>query len=240
MQLLLGFCLLFFLNFAEVEAASLDILVNQQKVALPYWHFKGKKQHGVVAIINGEQDSEGSELVNSLGKALAKHGWSVALLNTSLQIPVPWTEQLPETLTTLRKKNSKRMVVIHYGSQLKNSVNYFTQLQSKQASGLVLLSAFDHPENKEVANLIKKIPFPVLDITGQFDYTPVLEQASIRQLTIKNERYLHRRLPGANHDYAYSKNILVAIINGWMKKLKSARPVKAPIILDKSIPNSHQ
>lgn len=191
-------------------------------------------------LINGEQDSEGSVLANSLSKELAKHGWSVALLNTSLHIPVPWTEQLPETLSALRQKNNKRIVVIHYGSQLEKSVNYFTTPQSKRVSGLILLSAFDQPENKGLIDLIQKIPFPLLDITGQFDYTPVLEQASLRQFSIKNERYLYRQLPGASHDYAYSKKTLVTNLNGWMKKLRTERPVKAPIILDKSIPNSHR
>ncbi|KTC86322.1 DUF3530 family protein [Legionella brunensis] len=234
MRLLFGFCLLFFLNFAEVRAASLEILVKQQKVVLPYLLFKGKKQRGGVVIINGEQNNEGSELVDNLGTELAKHGWSIALLNTSLQInSVPWIEQLPEALSALRQKNNPRMIVIHYGSQLEGSVNYFTKLQSKQVNGMIFLSAFDQPENKEIPNLIHKIPFPLLDIIGQFDYEPVLAQAAARHLSIKNDRYLYRQLPGANHDYSYNKKILMANIHGWMKKLRTTNPVKPPIKHDK-------
>ncbi|CEK11367.1 type 1 periplasmic-binding domain-containing protein [Legionella hackeliae] len=239
MQLLLGFCLLFFLNFAEVKAASLDILVNQQKIALPYLLYKGKKQRGAVVIINGDESDEGSELVDNLSKELVKHGWSVALLNTSLQInTVPWIEQLPEALSSLRKKDNKRMIVVHYGSQLESSVSYFTKLQSKRVNGMIFISAFDYPENKNIVDLIKKIPFPLFDITGQFDYIPVLEQASIRQATIRNGKYRYRQLPGACHDYAYNKKILVANMNGWMKKLKTISPVQPPIILSRPTQNS--
>ncbi|WED43655.1 alpha/beta hydrolase [Legionella cardiaca] len=233
MRLFLGLFLLFFLNFAEVKAASLDILVKQQKIALPYLLFKGKKQRGGVVIVNGEQSSEGTKLVDNLSHALAQYGWSVAVLNTSLQInTAPWVEQLPEALSALRKKNNSRMIVIHYGSQLVGSVSYFSKLQAKQVNGMIFISAFDLPENKETPSLIEKIPFPLFDITAQFDYGPVLDQAAVRRIQIKSSRYLYRQLPGAYHDYSYNKKILVANIHGWMKKLRSVNPMKAPIQLN--------
>ncbi|KTD18833.1 Uncharacterised protein [Legionella lansingensis] len=91
MQLLLSFCLLFFLNFAEVATASLDILVKQQKFAVPYMPFKGKKQRGEVVIINKKQAKDLDDTEN-LSKDSPKLAWS--MLNTSLQIQtVPWSEQ---------------------------------------------------------------------------------------------------------------------------------------------------
>ncbi|MDI9819105.1 MULTISPECIES: DUF3530 family protein [unclassified Legionella] len=231
MQLFLGFCLLFFLNFAEVKAASLDILVKGQKVALPYWPSKGGKQRGGVVIVNGEQSVAGSKLPEYLGEELAKLGWSVALLSTSQQV-IPWTEQLPEVLSTLRQKNNKRMAMIHYGSELSGSVGYFSKLQSKQLNGMILLSAFDLPENEDTADLMKKISFPLLDITGQFDYTPVLEQAAARKQNVENKKYSYQQLSGADHDYLYKEKMLAITIHGWMQKLGSINRAKAPVVLD--------
>lgn len=229
MQILLSFFLLFFLNFAEVKAASLEILVKQQKIALPYLLYKGKKQRGGVVIINGEQGNEGVKFVEILGEELAKNGWSVAFLNADTDDKTPWIEQLPEALSSLRQQANQRLIVIHYGSQLERSVGYFSKLQSKRVNGMIFLSAFNQSDNQDMPGLIRKMPFPLFDITGQFDYDPVLQQAAIRQIQTKNGRYLYRQLPGASHDYLYNRKILVANIHGWMKRLNSTDRVRPPI-----------
>ncbi|KTD16585.1 hypothetical protein [Legionella jordanis] len=232
MRFLLGFGLLFFLNFAEVAAASLDILAKQQKIAVPYMVFKGKRQRGAVVIVNSEEKTQGSEFIDELGENLTTLGWSVAVLKSSLQIQtVSWIEQLVATLSALQKNND-RVIVIHYGSKLQNAVDYFSKPQSKQPNGMILLSAFDEQRTTD-AEFINKIPFPLFDITGQWDYNPVLDQAVHRKKHCKKIAYLARQLPGAGHDYAYNREILIANIHGWMKKLELNTREKPPILLEK-------
>lgn len=234
MQLLLGFCLLFLLNFSEVKAADLEIVVKDQKIALPYWPYKNKTQLGGVLIVHGGQSDDGLILVDKLGKQLAKFGWSVALLNIKTQAAaVPWIEQLPEALSALRQKDNDRIVLLHYGSELQVLMGYFAKLQSKQVNGLILLSAFDQSKDKDSSELLQKLSFPLLDIIGQFDYETVLKQAAVRQQNNQNKEYLYVQLPGGSHDYSYIEKLLLAYLHGWMKKLHSSIPAKPPIILDK-------
>ena len=40
------------------------------------------------------------------------------------------------------------------------------------------------------------------------------------------------QIPGADHNYYFAQQLLVAYLHGWMKKLQFASPAKPPIILD--------
>lgn len=233
MQLLLGFCLLLFLNFSGAKAADLEVQVKGQKIILPYWAAAGKQLQGGLVIVQGELANEGFLLVNNLAEQFSQLGWAVILLNSAEQKgSIPLIEQLPEALSALRQKDNKRLVLLHYGDQLQVSVDYFSKLQSKQVNGLIFLSAFDQPEKKDLSELLQKITFPMVDLTGQFDYQVVLEQAATRHDSMQNKSYLSTQIPGAEHDYYYTQQLLVAYLHGWMKKLQFTSPGKPPIVLD--------
>lgn len=233
MQLLLGLCLLFFLNFSVAKAADLEIQVKGQKIMLPYWPATGRQLQGGLVMVQGELANEGFLLLNNLAIQFAKLGWAVLLINSAgQQGSTSWIEQLPEALSALRQKENKRLVLLHYGDQLQLSVDYFNKLQSKQVNGLILLSAFDQPVKEDLPKLLRKITFPVVDLTGQFDYQLVLEQAATRHDSMQNKSYITTQIPGADHNYCFARQLLVAYLHGWMKKLQFASPAKPPIVLD--------
>ncbi|WP_051131957.1 hypothetical protein [Legionella tunisiensis] len=157
MQLLLGFCLLLFVNFSGAKAADLEIQVKGQKIMLPYWPATGKQLQGGIVMVQGELANEGFLLLNNLAPQFAQLGWSVLLINPAgQQGSISWIEQLPEALSALRQKVNNRLVLLHYGDQLQIVVDYFSKLQSKQVNGLILLSAFDQSEKKTCRNYCKK------------------------------------------------------------------------------------
>ncbi len=78
----------------------------------------------------------------------------------------------------------------------------------------------------------------MVDLTGQFDYQLVLEQAATRHDSMQNKSYIATQIPGADHNYYYTQQLLVAYLHGWMKKLRFASPARPPIILDNRLLNA--
>lgn len=206
-------------------AEQLEIKIDQNSVNLPYWPAR-KEQYGAVLIVQGSEQPQWSELLAGLAKQLAQNGWSVVLLNCTNN-SIPWLEQIPETISTLRKNKNKRIVMIHYGEQLNLSLDYFSKPQSKMINGLVLLSAYDHSSDE---NTWLSLRFPIFDVTGQFDYDPIRQQMRLREKEYKRKNYLAVEIPGADHDYEYSQQLLVAYVHGWMAKLPETMPQPRPII----------
>ncbi|WP_051555111.1 hypothetical protein [Legionella fairfieldensis] len=242
MQLLLAIILFFLSNIAS--SATLDIEVDGKKINLPYWSPQGHHDYGSVLMISGSP-KDGSTLLMTLANQLAKLGWSVVLLNGTQQAGKNlWVEQLPGILSALRqknngKKNSKRIILLHYGEQLQSLLAYFTQHPSRELCGLIFLSAFTQPEIKDSTNSLPKLPFPIFDITAQFDYESVLAQSTNRSESNPNKKYRQLNLPCATHDYTYSQNLLLHYMHGWMKKLPissrekpSATPDKSAVLLN--------
>ncbi|MFC3909165.1 alpha/beta hydrolase [Legionella dresdenensis] len=233
--------LLLFITWQGTALAeqTLEIQVKQQKIALPYWKAEHKALGGVL-IIQGGEPAHGSIFLRSLAGFLAKLEWSVLLLNTQ-QTGTPWIEQLPEGLSILRQQKIKRIVVVHYGAQAQQTLEYFNKLQAKQVNGLILLSAYDIPLPKEQMMISDKLRFPVFDIAGQFDYPEVLLQMKARvhqqaeqavenanpEQTVKS--YQSLIFPGAGHDYAYTRRMLAAYLGGWMSKLTEEKLAQAPV-----------
>lgn len=217
--------LIFFLITSSVQAARLDIKVDQNSLSLPYWQAK-KIHYGAVIIVRGGQHPEWSQLLADFAKQLARTGWSAVLVNCDKSATFPWTDQIPEVISTLRKNKNTRIVLIHYGEQLSQSLDYFSKPQSKMINGLVMLSAYDI--NNQPDNAVK-LRFPLFDIAGQFDYDMVLSQMEYRGKEFKDRNYIAVEMPGAQHDYEYSKHLLVAYIHGWMVKLPEFIPQPRPI-----------
>ncbi|WP_133141188.1 alpha/beta hydrolase [Legionella spiritensis] len=215
---------------ASSVSGVLDIEVNQQKLALPYRAAVGDAK-GAVLIIHGSQPIYGQSFVNRLSDKLAMLGWSTLLIQTyQINDKAKLTDIIPSSLTALRLKDNNRLVVIHYGDQLQVSLDYFVQPQSKQANGMILLSAYDRTDAKKQADLLKKLRFPAFDIVGQFDYGRVLRQAKKRHdANSENSKYQFLMLPGARHQYTYTSAMLAAYVNGWMEKLSRNIRASPPI-----------
>lgn len=207
-------------------ADVLDIKINQTPVSLPYWSARNA-QYGGVIIVRGGDDAHWPMLLPHFAKQLANNGWSVVLLNCNKDISVPWIKQLPETISALRQNHNKRIVLIHYGEQLNQSLEYFSKPQAKLINGLVMLSAYDEQSHLDKPSRLR---FPLFDIAGQFDYDEVLSQMGLRGKEFKQRNYLAIEMPGAHHDYEYSQKLLVAFIHGWMTKLPKFEPQKLPIL----------
>jgi hypothetical protein len=216
---------IFLLVISCVQADKLNITVDQSTISLPYWQAK-KIHYGAVIIVRGGQQPEWSQLLADFAKQLARTGWSSVLLNCDKGTTLPWIDQIPEVISTLRQNKNRRIILIHYGEQLNQSLDYFSKPQSKMINGLVMLSAYDL-DNKSDSSV--KLRFPLFDIAGQFDYDMVLSQMQYRGKEFKDRNYMAVEMPGAQHDYEYSKKLLVAYIHGWMAKLPEFVPQPRPI-----------
>ncbi|HAT1597220.1 TPA: alpha/beta hydrolase, partial [Legionella pneumophila] len=173
--------LLFCLIVSNVFAEKLEITVEQKKVILPYW-LSTPVSYGAVIIVRGGETAQWSLLLEQFAKGLFQNGWSVVLLNCTKNNSIPWINQLPEVISTLRQNNNKRIILVHYGDQLNLSLEYFSKLQSKMINGLVMLSAYDLNKNLQKA---PRLRFPLFDIVGQFDYDMVKQQRKSREKRFK-------------------------------------------------------
>ncbi|WP_226905564.1 alpha/beta hydrolase [Legionella antarctica] len=202
--------------------------MEQKQISLPYW-LSEKTQHGGVMIVRGGSDAaQAPMLLTNFAQQLAHNGWSVVLLNCNNDNTVPWVKQIPETISALRESKNKRIVLVHYGEQLNQSLEYFSQPQSKMINGLVMLSAYDEQSSLDIPRSLR---FPLFDIAGQFDYDTVLRQMKHREKEFKQFKYMAVEMPGAHHDYLYNQKMLLAYIHGWMSKLPESETHPPPILV---------
>lgn len=220
--------LLFFFVFSAAFADKLEIKVDGKSVDLPYWPAK-KEKYGAVLLNNGDAQIQSSILLDNLANELAQNGWQVVLLNNDKSFPVPWSKQFPEVIATLRKQKNIRVVVVHYGEQLKQTFAYLGKQPVPEVEGLILLSASNIPPTAEKKPELK---MPIFDIVGQFDYDLTKQEMAERKKefgTNKND-YLAIEIPGAHHDYEYAKELLFSFIHGWMVKLPKLQPKPPPVM----------
>lgn len=220
---------LFFLITSAPRADVLEIKIQPSIIVnLPYWPANSNHYGAVLLVRGGEQFASPPFLLTNFADQLSQYGWSVVLLNCNEDRSIPWIEQLPKTISVLREANNKRIILVHYGEQLNQSLEYFGKPQSKMINGLVMLSAYDEQPNLEK---MPSLRFPLFDIAGQFDYDAVLYQMEMRGKGFRHNNYLAVEMPGAHHDYQYSQQMLLAFIHGWMAKLPEFKPQPPPILL---------
>lgn len=225
MRKIIGIGLLLFLMQSIAFAEKLDITVNQAKISLPYWK-ANTTQYGAVLIVKGGPP-QWSTLLAQFAKRLKHTGWSVALLNCNPGNATPWVDQIPEAISALRQDKNNRIVLVHYGDQLNQSLAYFSKPQAKMINGLIMLSAYDDQSNLDPKQSVR---FPLYDIAGQFDYDNVLRQMKNRTRVFKQPEYKAIEMPGAQHDYEYSQAMVLSFMHGWMSKLPEIKPQPAPIL----------
>ncbi len=220
--------LIFFFVFSAAFAENLQIKVDGKSVDLPYWPAE-KEKYGAVLLVNGGAQAQSTLLLDNLANELAQNGWQVVLLNNYNKVSVPWIKQFPEVITSLRNKKSMRIVVVHYGEQLKQTFDYLGKPSVPEIEGLVLLSAYDIPPS---TNKKPELNMPVFDIVGQFDYDMTKQEMAARkkELGQHKNKYLAIEIPGAHHDYEYSRQLLFSFIHGWMVKLPKLRPKSPPMM----------
>ncbi len=209
---------IFLITCVNSLAAELTIKVGQEPIKLPYWSAT-EPSHGGIVLVRGGQPPLWSESLASLSQLLAKSGWSVVLLNASPEVTVPWIKQLPEAITALRQAKNKRIIMLHYGEELNQTLDYFSKPQGKTINGLVLLSAYDE---KASTTAPENLRFSFFDIVSQFDYEQAISAASERKELFKQSNYLFMEIPGADHEYTYNQDLLVSFLTGWMLKLPEA------------------
>ncbi|WP_131794055.1 alpha/beta hydrolase [Fluoribacter gormanii] len=220
--------LVFFFVFSSAFADKLAIKVDGKSIDLPYWPAK-KEKYGAVLLVNGGAQTQSTLLLDNLANELAQNGWQVVLLNNESTNAVPWIKQFPEVVTTLRNQKNMRIVVIHYGEQLKETFDYLEKPPVPEIEGLILLSAYDLPPSK---NKKPELNMPVFDIVAQFDYELTKQEMAARKREFgpNKKNYLALEIPGAHHDYEYSKQLLFSFIHGWMVKLPEFHPKSPPVM----------
>lgn len=223
MRLLTSLCLLFLLTNAWTAVSTLDIKANGQKISLPYWPAIHKPK-GSILIIFGDSPIYGLKSPRELAMFFAQLGWSAAIINTyPSDDKNNWVTQIPDAMMTLKRKDNNRQIILHYGAKLSVTLAYFAKPQSKKVNGLVLMSAYDKPPQKDLPELLKKVKYPVFDVVGQFDYDDVLDQAKNRRDSMGNsDTYKFLLLPGARHQYWFATKSLVDYLHGWMMDLPVA------------------
>lgn len=223
--------LLIMLSATLCFSAGLEIQVEQKKMKLPFWPATSKDRMGAVLLVNGSSQYV-SPIMEKTAKDLSALGWSVVLLDTKTSSSVNLNQQISNALKSLRKKDNKRLVLIHYGDQVQASMNYFTKPRAKKVDGLVLLSAYDlNPPQAFPA-----LKLPMLDVSGQFDYEPVLSEVKLREKKYRDESYLALTIPGAKHDYRYQRTLLSYYLHGWMSKLPTVDTSKHPFDMSRRNP----
>lgn len=227
MKLITRIIFVYFLVLSCVSAERLNIKVGDTAISLPYWQAK-TPNYGAVLIVRGGEQPQWSVLLAKFAKQLAHYGWSVVLLNCTQDNSVPWIEQLPKAISTLRQDKNSRIVLVHYGDQLNQSLEYFSKPQSKMVNGLVMISAYD---DQSVLAPLPKLRFPLFDIAGQFDFDRVLRQMNQREKEFKQQHYVSLEMPGARHDYEYSQKLLLSFVHGWMSKLPANVIESSPILV---------
>ena len=220
--------LVFFLIISNATADVLEIKVDQHLISLPYWQANKAHYGGVIIVRGGEDVAQLPLLLTHFAEQLSRNGWSVVLLNCNNDTAIPWVKQIPETISVLREDKNKRIVLVHYGDQLNQSLEYFSKPQAKMINGLVMLSAYDEQSNLDRPPSLR---FPLFDIAGQFDYGTVLNQMGQREKEFKRHNYLAVEMPGAHHDYQYSQEMLLAFIHGWMTRLPEIETQPRPILV---------
>ncbi|WP_237762213.1 alpha/beta hydrolase [Legionella santicrucis] len=200
----------------------LEINIDGKPFQVPCW-FSQKKQIGAVLLINGGSHTQSPALLDYLAHRLAENGWMATLLQDDKSNSIPWMKQLPEVIMTLRQQKFMKIIVLHYGEQLQQTLDYFDKPQALKIEGLILLSAYpiQQPINKK-----PKINMPIFDIIGQFDHGLVKQELAIRQKTFGNnkKKYLAIEIPETEQDYKYSRQLLFTLIHGWMMKLPEFQP----------------
>lgn len=123
-------------------------------------------------------------------------------------------------------KKSRRVVLVHYGEQLKQTFDFLEKPPVPEIEGLILLSAYNIPPAQEKTDL----NMPVFDIVGQFDIEITKKEMEERKKEYKNNKkdYLALEIPGAHHDYKESSQLLFSFIHGWMVKLPKLKPSPPP------------
>ncbi|MCW8386824.1 alpha/beta hydrolase [Fluoribacter dumoffii] len=226
--------LIFFLLFSTVFADQLEIKVDGKSINLPYWPTKEKK-YGAVLLVNGGAQAQSTSLLDNLATQLAQNGWQVVLLNNDSRVNTPWIKQFPEVIATLRKQKNTRIVLLHYGEQLKQTFDYLGKSPVPDIEGLVLLSAYDIPPSTDKKPELK---MPIFDIVGQFDFDMTKQDMAERkkEFALKKKNYLALEIPGAYHDYEYSRQLLFSFIHGWMVKLPEFQPKSPPVMYSYLVP----
>ncbi len=216
LRIVLAFTLLVSTAFAE----QLEIKPNGKSIKLPYWSAL-KDPHGAVILINGNAKPQWSQLLERLAKQMSANKWSAVLLNCSQDQSEPWVKQLPEVVNTLRQQKVNRIIVVHYGAQLQQTLGAVNKAANVKIEGLIFLSAYDMSKADDKK---PELSMPLLDVIGQFDYASVVNQVKLREKEFAQDQYLVIKIPGAHHDYQYSEQLLLSFIYGWMQKLAGLQP----------------
>ncbi|MDQ7072554.1 MAG: alpha/beta hydrolase [Gammaproteobacteria bacterium] len=116
----------------------------------------------------------------------------------------------------LRAKNIDRIIVLGHGNGGNIAVGLFDKITSAIA-GLILIGVPElADEDKKIFSVMQK---PILDLYGERDLTGVEQAVLQRKVIMKrgvNNRYVMRKVTGADHFFTGLTSTLVMTIRGWL------------------------
>lgn len=198
-------------------AEQLILPLKGKDVPLSYWPAQNH-QRGALIWVRAEPSMMPENMVDTI----SANGWAILLMNAK-----PDTElnrQIPAAIRALRKLHYPRVILLHQGDRLQNTLDYFSRQPSKRVDGFIFLSAYESKKNMNISGLSS----PIMDICGQFDYQYVISDFKKRKEQERDRNYQSIQIPGADYRYEYQLKMLAAYMDGWMKKIPAIQPVWLP------------
>lgn len=204
-------------------ATKVELDVEGKKCYAQYQDNQLEQSYGGLVIV-----SRGvNPAAKFLQKGLAKYGYGTIIIKLTKECP---PTQIASAIRYLRQQKFKRIIALYYGKGVTPFLDFLIKPKAKKISGIALVSAFDlRKDNSSEKIDYNQWKIPTFDIVGQLDYLPVLKQWQLRRDSIKDKDYVALNIPGAEHDYADSQQVLINWLAGWMKKQKEDEVKKSPL-----------
>ncbi len=212
---------LFALSFSfPIFADELVLPLKGEDVQVNYWPVE-KNSRGAIIWVRAEP----SMLPDAIAEALSKKGWGIILIESKHAAELK--RLIPAAIRSFRKLHYQRIILLHQGDRLQQTLDYFKKRQTKRVDGFIFLSAY---ESKKTLNL-QAVSSPVMDICGQFDYQYVLSDFQKRKEQGVFINYRSIQVPGADNSYEYQLKMLTSYLDGWMQNIPPVQPSWLPFQL---------
>jgi len=130
--------------------------------------------------------------------------------------PISNLQRIEAAIAFLKAKNIDRIIVLGHGNGGNIAVGLFDKITATIA-GLILIGAPElADEDKKIFSGMQK---PILDLYGERDLAGVEQAVLQRKVIMKrgiNNRYVMRKVTGADHFFTGLTSTLVITIRGWL------------------------
>ena len=117
-----------------------------------------------------------------------------------------------------------KLIIISHSCGAHMFISWAKKNNIKNLSGFILIGAGAVDRNQKMINGLdyEDISIPILNIYGEYDLSSVKDYAAIFDDAIKDKNdYFSKNIEiqGSDHNYLNESNLLVDIVNSWLKSL---------------------